>query len=177
MDTSKVQAILDWPTPENVKQLRGFLGLSGHYRKFIQNYASLARPLTDLLKKENFQWNSEVSNAFVQLKTVVTSAPILILPDFTQPFTLETDTSGSGIGAVLSQNRHPIAYFSKKMTPKMSAQSAYIRELFALTEAVSKFRHYLLDHKFVIKTDHQALKHLTSQVIQPQSNRNGCLNC
>lgn len=166
MDDSKVHAILNWPVPGNLKQLRGFLGLSGYYRKFIQNYASLARPLTDLLKKNSFHWNTVVAASFDRLKSVVTSALVLILPDFTQPFTVETDALGSGIGAVLSQNQHPIAYYSKKMTPKMQSQSTYVRELYALTEAVSKFRHYLLGHRFVIKTDHQALKHLTSQVIQ-----------
>lgn len=135
------------------KNIEGFLSLSGYYRCFIQNYASLARTLTDLLKKDNFYWNSIVTNAFTKLKSVVTSAYVLILPDFTQSFTLETDASSFGIGVVLSQNKHPIAYFSKKMTPKMQAQSTYIRELYTLTESVVKFRHYLIGHKFVIKTD------------------------
>lgn len=88
MDDSKVHAILNWPVPGNLKQLQGFLGLSGYYRKFIQNYASLARPLTDLLKKDSFHWNTVVAASFDRLKSVVTSAPVLILPDFTQPFTV-----------------------------------------------------------------------------------------
>lgn len=166
MDNSKVQAILQWPIPGNLKQLRGFLGLSGYYRRFIRNYASLAKPLTELLKKDNFHWTVAATDAFAKLKLAVTTAPVLQLPDFSQPFTLETDASGLWIGAVLSQSKHPIAYFSKKMSPRMQSQSAYIRELYAVTEAVTKFRHYLIGHKFIIKTDHQALKHLNSQVIQ-----------
>ncbi|XP_073225570.1 uncharacterized protein [Cicer arietinum] len=86
--------------------------------------------------------------------------------DFRLPFTLETDASGSGIGAVLSQARHPIAYFSKKLWHRIQKQSAYVRELYAITEALEKFRHYLIGHKFVIKTDQHNLKSLTDQSIQ-----------
>ncbi|CAH9069028.1 unnamed protein product [Cuscuta europaea] len=103
METSKVQAVLDWPVPDNLKQLRGFLGLTVYYRRFIKGYASLAGPLTELLKKDIFAWNEAATRAFELLKRAITSAPILRLPNFSLPFTLETDASGSGIGAVLSQ--------------------------------------------------------------------------
>lgn len=99
------------------------------------------------------------------MKAVVTTAPVLALPDFSKSFTIETDASGIGIGAILSQDKHPIVYFSKKMSPKMESQIAYIRELYAIIEVVAKFRH-LIGHKFVIKTDQQALKHLGTQSIQ-----------
>lgn len=119
MDQSKVQAVLDWSSPTSIKQLRGFLGLTGYYRRFIQGYASIALPLTSLLKKDSFKWDAQADLAFQQLKQAITHAPVLALPDFTQPFTLETDASGSGIGAILSQGSHPIAYFSKRLTVKM----------------------------------------------------------
>lgn len=160
MDKNKVQAVLDWPQPANVKQLRGFLGLTGYYRRFIKSYAHIATPLTDLLKKDAYAWSPAAEQAFLALKKAVTSAPVLGLPNFAQPFILETDASGIGVGAILSQNGHPIAYFSKKIAPRMQKQSAYIRELLAITEALSKFRHYLLGHKFVIRTDHKSLKSL-----------------
>jgi hypothetical protein len=166
MDRSKIQTVLDWPTPENIKQLRGFLGLTGYYRKFIQSYAQIATPLTELLKKDAFKWNTAADMAFHTLKKAITSAPVLALPQFTIPFTLETDASGSGIGAVLSQNGHPIAYFSRKLAPRMQKQSAYTREFFAITEAIAKFRHYLLGHKFIIKTDQKSLKSLMDQSLQ-----------
>lgn len=166
MDDGKVQAVLDWPTPTNVEQLRGFLGLTGYYHRFIKVYATLAGPLTDLLKKETFYWTDATEQAFIKLKQAITSAPVLALPDFTQPFVLETDASGVGVGAVLSQNSHPIAYFSKKLVPRMQKQSAYTRELLAITEALAKFRHYLLGQKFVIKTYQKSLKSLLDQSLQ-----------
>jgi hypothetical protein len=109
-----------------------------------------------LLKKE----------AFSHLKSAITSAPVLTLPQFNQPFTLETDASGTGVGAVLSQGGHLIAFFSKKMVPRMQKQSAYTRELFAITEAIAKLRHYLLGHKFTIKTDQKSLGSLLDQSLQ-----------
>nr|KYP39590.1 Transposon Ty3-G Gag-Pol polyprotein [Cajanus cajan] len=166
METSKVQAVIDWPVPKTIKQLRGFLGLTGYYRRFIQGYASIANPLTDLLKKDNFKWSNEADAAFIALKQAITTAPVLSLPDFSQPFVLETDASGSGIGAVLSQNKHPIAFFSKKLSNRMTKQSAYTREFYAITEAIAKFRHYLLGHRFIIRTDQKSLKSLLDQTLQ-----------
>lgn len=114
METTKIQAVLEWPTPTNIKQLRGFLELTGYYRRFIKGYAHISAPLTDLLRKYNFKWNVEAEAALTQLKTAMTIAPVLAVPNFTQPFILETDASGIGVGDVLGQNGHPIAYFSKK---------------------------------------------------------------
>lgn len=166
MDKSQVQAVLDWPLPRTLKHLRGFLGLSGYYRKFIRNYDAIAAPLTTLLKKDAFVWNQLATEAFLALQKAITVAPVLALPDFSKPFILETDTSGTGIGAILSQDKHPIAYFSKKLNSSMQHKSTYVRELYAVTEAMAKFRHYILGHKFIIRTDQQSLKALTDQTIQ-----------
>ncbi|XP_020229083.1 uncharacterized protein LOC109810110 [Cajanus cajan] len=119
MEKDKIQAVLNWPVPLNLKQLRGFFGLTGYYRRFIKSYASIAGPLNNLLKKDNFLWDSQVTAAFERLKTAITKAPVLALPDFSKPFVLETDASGLGVGAVLSQESHPIAYFSKKLNSRM----------------------------------------------------------
>ena len=119
-----------------------------------------------MLKKDSFVWNPSATHAFETLKQAMTFAPVLTMPNFKEPFVLETDASGSGIGAVLSQNMHPIAYFSKKLLCRMQKQFAYAREFYVITEAMAKFRHYLLGHKFIIKTDQKSLKELLEQRLQ-----------
>ena len=101
----------------------------------------------------------------MQLKKAMTSAPVLAIPNFREPFVLETDAFGSSNGTVLSQSQHPIAYFSK-LSPRMQKQSTYTREFYAITEAMAKFRHYLLGHKFIIRTDQKSLKELLEQTLQ-----------
>jgi len=130
---------------------------------FIKGYASIAAPLTNLLKKDNFNWDVDAIAAFETLKFALTQAPVLTIPYFFKAFLLETDASGIGIRAMLSQNNHPIAFFSKKLTPSLQKQLAYTRELYAITEAIAKFRHYLLGHKFLIQTYQRSLRSLTQQ--------------
>ena len=118
------------------------------------------------MKLTTFQWNFEADLAFQKLKTALTSTPVLKLPDFFDTFVIETDASLHGVGAILSQKGHPLAYFSKKLSPKMTNASAYVRELYAITQAVAKWRHYLLEERFLIKTNQQSLKELMSQTVQ-----------
>ncbi|KAM0057208.1 putative nucleotidyltransferase, Ribonuclease H [Helianthus debilis subsp. tardiflorus] len=166
VDPDKIDIIKKWPTPQSVKDVRSFLGLSGYYRRFIHHYASIASPLSDLLKKDTFVWTDTQDDAFCKLKTLLSSTPVLRLPDFSKPFTVETDASGTGIGAILSQEKQPIAYYSVKLSPRMQQASAYQREMFAITQAIAKWRQYLLGRKFQIITDQQSLKNLQDQVIQ-----------
>jgi hypothetical protein len=140
--------------------VRGFLGLAGYYRKFIHNYGSIAAPLTALLKKEGFSWGEAAAAAFATLKTAVTTAPVLAMPDFTKPFVVECDASSHGFEAVLIQDRHPIAFFSRPVADRHRALAAYEQELIGLVQAVRHWRPYLWGHRFIVKTDHYSLKYL-----------------
>lgn len=159
---SKITDIHNWPEPYPVRALRSFLGLAGFYRRFIRGYAS---PLVQATTSDLFQWTPQAQQAFENLKHALSTALVLALPDFRLPFTVETDASGVGIGAVLSQQGHPIAFFSKPFSYKLLQSSTYVRELFAITSAVKKWRQYLLDHRLAIITDHMSLKELLTQVI------------
>lgn len=162
-DPGKVEKIVSWPIPKNVTDLRKFLGMTGYYRRFIQGYVLICRPLHDMLKKEGFQWGEKQTEAFKFLKQKMCSSPVLTLPDFSKEFTIEADACGTGIGAVLMQGDRPIAFYSKSLGPKAAAQSIYEKEAMAILEALKKWRHYFLGSKLVIKTDQQSLKHMMNQ--------------
>lgn len=162
-DPGKIRDIQNRKPPKTVTELREFLGMTGYYRRFIKNYGLICRPLHNMLKKDGFQWGTEQDVAFDTLKQKMCTSPVLALPNFSQPFTIESDACGYGIGAVLMQEGRPIAYYSKAIGPKAAAQSIYEKEAMAILEALKKWRHYLLGNKLIIKTDQQSLKYMMSQ--------------
>jgi len=163
MDPAKVQAVSDWLTPKSARAVRGFLGLAGYYRKFVKEFGAIPAPLTALLRKEGFSWNAEAEAAFAALKTAITTAPVLALPDFGQPFVVECDASTHGFGAVLLQEAHPVAFFSRLVAPRHRSLAAYERELIGLVLAVRHWRPYLWGRSFLVRTDHFSLKFLLDQ--------------
>jgi transposase InsO family protein len=163
-DPAKISAVLQWPSPTSVKELRSFLGLAGYYRRFVRNFGIIAKPLTDLLRKGTlFIWTLDHQQAFEVLKTALTSAPVLALPNFQIPFVIETDASGVGIGAVLMQSGHPLAFLSKALGPRSQGLSAYEKEYMAIIMAVDHWRSYLQAAEFHIITDQRSLVQLSTQ--------------
>ena len=136
----KITAMVEWPTPKTVKELRGFLGLTDYYRKFIKGYGIISKPLTELLKKNGFEWGERAAVAFGSLKEAMTQAPILALPNFSRPFILETDACDTGVRVVLAQDGRPIAFLSQALAPKHLGLSIYDKELIAVLMAVDKWR-------------------------------------
>ncbi|WVZ14135.1 hypothetical protein V8G54_011701 [Vigna mungo] len=151
-----VEAIIGWEEPKNIKALRGFLGLTIYYWRFLRNYGKLARPLTDMLKKGNFAWTNSAREAMEKLKIAITTAPVLALPDFTQPFHVECDASGVGVGAVLTQNRRPIAFFSKALSEGTLSKSIYEKELMALVLAIQHWWPYVIGQKFLVHSNQRS---------------------
>lgn len=165
-DPDKVMAVANFPTPRSAKQTRRFLGMTGWYQRFIQNYSSLAAPITDCLKKrKNFTWTPEAQQSFEEMKTALTSAPFLITPDFTKRFYIQCDASKTGVGSVLFQihddgNERPIAFMSKKLNPAQRNYSITELECYAAVLSIKKFRAYVEGHPFTVITDHASLKWL-----------------
>ncbi|WVZ63543.1 LOW QUALITY PROTEIN: hypothetical protein U9M48_013167 [Paspalum notatum var. saurae] len=157
VDSSKIDAIREWPTPTTITRIRSFLGLAGFYRRFVPNFSSIAAPLHELTKKDApFSWGDSQEVAFTTLKDKLTHAPLLQLPDFNKVFELECDASGIGIGAVLLQEGKPVAYFSEKLSGASLRYSTYDKELYALVPLSMASRVY---NPF----DHEALKHIRTQ--------------
>ena len=176
---SKIQVICDWPVPENVHEVRQFLGLVTYYRRFIRAFAMICIPLFELLKeadaelrKKKFRriiWTAACQIALEQLKRALTSEPVLLQPDTTRPFIIETDASEWAIGAVLLQQDaetgklHPVAFDGRKLSPAEINYPVHEKELLAIKYALQTWRIYIDNgHTTIIYTDHESLKYLAT---------------
>jgi len=162
-DDSKIDIIRNWPTPTSSKQLQRFLGLASYYRRFVQQFASIARPLSQLTSPATkFVWSPEAATAFASLKDALINAPILIAPDYDRPFSLSTDASTSGLGAVLEQERdgqaRVIAFASRVLSPAEQNYSTTEQECLAVVWALRKFRLFIDGITTTLYTDHAALQ-------------------
>ena len=162
---SKLHAVEEFPIPQSKKDVRAFLGLAGYYRRFIPEFATIAAPLTDLTRKtapSKVVWTKVCNDAFIKLKHLLCTTPVLKSPDFQQGFIIQTDASDRAVGAVLSQLDeqgldHPIAFFSKKLLPREERYSTVEKECLAIKLGIHAFRVYTYsgDHsKFRRITEH-----------------------
>ena len=170
-DPRKIEAVRDWAVPSSRNQLQRFLGFANYYRRFVKNYSMIVNPLTRLTSpKEPYVWSEETERAFSEIKTALTTAPVLVHPDINKPFIVEVDASDVGIGAVLSQRvdkggaRHPCAFFSRKLSPAERNYAVGDKELLAMHAALSEWRHWLegARHPFIVWTDHKNLQSIRS---------------
>ena len=158
----RIDKVKNYPVPKNPKEIKQFLGLCGYYRKFIQNFARIAKPLNQLLRKDKgFQWTNDQQVAFETLCNALTTQPLLQYPDWTEPFVLTTDASNYALGAVLSQGPigkdKPIAYASRTLNDAETRYTTTEKELLAIVWATKHFHQYLYGRKFTIVTDHRPL--------------------
>ena len=176
-DPGNVEAVLRKKPPTTVKGVRSFLGLCGFYRRHIKNFTEVALPLTNLTRKDiDFSWSDECQQAFDNLKTLLTSAPVLAKPRLSLPFVLTTDASDKSVGAVLSQvmdgESRVIGFFSRKLNPAETRYSVTDKEALGVILACRHFYHFLWGNKFKVFTDHQPLTHIfTRKTKSPRMTR------
>jgi len=158
VDPGKVKDVLGWEAPRNVSEIRSFLGMAGYYRCFIEGFSKIARPMTKLLEKgSRFVWTAECQASFDELKKRLTSAPVLIMPDIQKSFTIYCDASRQGLGCVLMQEGHVVAYASRQLRKHEVNYPTNDLELAAVVHALKIWRHYLIGKKTKIYTDHKSI--------------------
>ncbi|KAM2012993.1 hypothetical protein ACFX1T_024761 [Malus domestica] len=168
VDKSKIDLVRHLPSPTSVREVRSFLGHAGFYRRFIKDFSKIAQPLCRLLQKEvAFEFTKECTASFNQLKELLTTAPIIVPPDWSLPFELMCDASDYALGAVLGQRKdrrpHVIYYASRTLNDAQLNYSTTEKELLAVVFALDKFRSYLIGTKVIVFTDHAALKYLLTK--------------
>ena len=168
MEEDKVKAVLEWPTPKNVDDIRSFIGLAGFYQEYIKHFSEIVAPMSELThNKTPFEWGKQQQDAFEQIKKAMTTAPMLITPDPNLPYTVMTDSSGIAVGASLNQDQgkglQPIAFLSKKLLPAETRYPVHEQEQLAIIIALKKWRHYLHGTKVKVLMDHKSLVYLETQ--------------
>jgi hypothetical protein len=162
VDPSKVNDIIEWKSPTTLHQVRSFLGLVGYYRKFILDFSKIVKPIMELLKNDvKFNWSPKCNEAFEQLKTLLTTAPILAQPDIEKPFDVYCDASGIRLGCVLMEEGRVIAYASRQLCRHEEHYPTHDLELVTVVHALKILRHYLLGNVCHMYTDHKSLKYIS----------------
>ena len=166
-DPDKIKAVAKLVPPDNLNQLQSFLGLVGYYRKFVDNFATVCEPLYELTKSDvEWKWGDAQNKAFQHVKTILTSDPVLVHPDFSKTFTIHTDASNTGLGAILSQvvdgRERVVQYISRVMQGFEMKWPIREKEALAIKWAIEVFRPYVYGSRFTVETDHQSLEWLMS---------------
>ncbi|KAK1683988.1 hypothetical protein QYE76_044836 [Lolium multiflorum] len=164
VDPAKIKTVMEWQAPTTQTEVRAFLGLAGYYRRFVEGFSSIARPMTQLLKKDKkFEWTDKCEESFQQLKSRLTTAPILIMPDITKPFDVYCDASKTGLGCVLMQEGKVVSYLSRQLKQHEQNYPTHDLELAAVVLALKVWRHYLMGNRCEIYSDHKSLKYIFTQ--------------
>jgi hypothetical protein len=161
VDPSKVQDVLSWNAPTSVDDIQSFLGLAGYYLRFIEGFSKISKPMTELLEKDKkFEWTSACEASFQELKKRLTTAPILVMPNMEKPFSIYCDASSQGLGCVLMQDGHVVAYASGQLRKHEVHYPTHDLELAAVVHALKIWRHYLMGKRCELYVDHKSLKYI-----------------
>jgi hypothetical protein len=164
VSSEKIESIREWSTPNNVIEVRSFMGLASYYRRFIGGFSNIAHPITSLQREGmKFQWTSDCERSFQHLKQLLTSTPILRIADPNEGFIACTNACNEGLGGVLCQNGFVICYESRKLKEHEKKYATHDLELVAIVHALRKWRHYLTGKKFELRTDRNGFKYLIDQ--------------
>jgi hypothetical protein len=161
VDPSKVKDILSWKAPQNDSDIQSFLGLAGYYRRFIEGFSKIAKPMTELLeKRKTFEWTPRHETSFQELKKRLTTTSVLTMPDMEKPFLIYCDASGKGLGCVLMQDSHVVVYASRQLRKHEEKYPTHDLELAAVVHALKIWRHYIIGKRCEVYSDHNSLKYI-----------------
>ena len=163
LDPKNIQAMKDWPRPKTLMSLRGLLGLTRYYRKFVRNYGKIYGPLTHILNKKSFSWDDPTKQSFISLKNDMYSTLVLVVPNFSKPFVLECDAFSIGLRVVLTQEGRTVAFTSKKLFDHNLGKYTYEKEMMSILHVVETWQPYLLGCHFQIKIGHHNLQYFLEQ--------------
>jgi hypothetical protein len=175
MDPRKIQDVLSWNAPMSVGDIRSFLGLVGYYRRFIEGFSKIRKPMIELLEKDKkFMWTPAYEACFQELKKRLTTAPILVMPDMERSFSIYCDALGEGLGCVLMEDGHVVAYASRQLRKHEVNYLTHDLELVAVVHVLKIWWHYLMGKRCELYTDHKSLRYIFTQVNLNHRQRRWC---
>jgi hypothetical protein len=173
VDPSKIEDALSWNTPMSVSGICSFLGLIGYYRRFIEGFSKISKPMIELLGKDKkFEWSAKCEASFQELKKWLMTALVVVMPDMEKSFSIYCDASGQRLGCVLMQDGHVVAYASRQLRKHEEHYPTHDLELAVVVHALKIWRHYLIGKRCEIYSDHKSLKYIFTQPdINPRQRR------